>query len=113
MQAHRNVNWFSHCGMVLKTPLLPRDGHYLRSGAIDKSVKVLPFVQLLLEIESKGPPNMDEAYSIFVTVLQCRGLPSQYDYSGTSEDPYVKVTLAPCVSPARPSPLLLPATIFS
>jgi hypothetical protein len=100
MQTHRHVDFFSHCGMALKTPLVPFDGHYLRGGSLstERRVKVLPFIQIRLETDDVGAQtsaDLDQAHTFHLTVLACRGLPKSTDEGGTEEDPYVRVALQP------------------
>eukprot|EP01043_Picozoa_sp_COSAG02_P024585 COSAG02_NODE_1349_length_13132_cov_8.583289_4_plen_1753_part_00 len=92
---HRGVDFFSHVGICLTPPLLPRDGHYMKRGKFEAAAKVLPFVQLRLKLcdAQSGDPAMPHDLSI--TVLQCRGLPSRFDEGGLKEDPYVRVSLTP------------------
>jgi hypothetical protein len=95
---HRGVNFFSHVGICLAPPLLPRDGHYMRRGKVETGAKVLPFVQVRLQLDKIGSQTSADpaaAHSMTITVLQCRGLPSRLDEGGTKEDPYVRVSLTP------------------
>ena len=94
---HRGgVDFFSHVGICLAPPLLPREGHCMKRGECEATAKPLPFVQLRLQLRD-ATPSADPAmpHELSVTVLQCRGLPSRLDEGGTKEDPYVRVSLAP------------------
>lgn len=93
---HRGVDFFSHVGICLAPPLLPRNGHYMRRGKSELKAKVLPFVQLRLELRD-AQPSADQTvpHELSITVLQCRGLPSRYDEGGSKEDPYVRISLTP------------------
>ena len=86
-QKHRGVNTFSHVGLLLKAPLVPKHGHYLRGSAVNSGQKMLSFVQIQLRFRP-------DTSSLQVTVLQCRGLPSVLDEGGTKEDPFVRVSLS-------------------
>jgi hypothetical protein len=103
----RGVEFFTHVGLVLQPPLIPKDGHYLKGGAVESGQKMLPFVQVRLELGShqqlrgSGPyhPGGTElaqrAHTLVVTVLKCRGLPARLDHGGCKEDPFVRVALTP------------------
>ena len=49
------VEFFSHVGICLAPPLLPRDGHYMRRGKVETGAKVLPFVQVRLPTRRTTP----------------------------------------------------------
>ena len=93
---HRGVDFFSHVGICLTTPLLPREGHCMKRGECEATAKVLPCVQLRLQLRD-AKPSSDPAmpHDLSITVLQCCGLPSRLDEGGTKEDPYVRVSLTP------------------
>jgi hypothetical protein len=59
--------------MLLRAPLLPRGGRYLRSGALDGTGDLgnLPFVSLRLAAEGEGSSRR----ALAVTVQECVRLP--------------------------------------
>jgi hypothetical protein len=86
---------FSHVGMVIKTPLVPRHGRYMRSGAIDKTGEFgnIPFVNLKMKIVPGDQPGAERM--LRVTVVQCVRLPERLDEGSLKEDPYVRLVLEP------------------
>jgi hypothetical protein len=103
-------DFFSHVGMVIKSPIVPRGGHYLRSGAIDATGELgnLPHVKLTLRLVSCHDPDggvdwsawqgtgaQPNAATLLVTVQRCVRLPDRVGDGGVKEDPYVRLVLEP------------------
>ena len=89
---HRGADFFSHVGMVIKPPLIPRHGRYLRSGAVDDTGEFgnLPFVHLKMKIVQQAQQRV-----LRVTVVECVRLPERLDEGSLKEDPYVRLILEP------------------
>lgn len=108
----RGSDFFSHVGLVLKAPLVPHGGYYLKHGSsIDHTGELgnFPFVQLNLRVErhnrngEAGNPwngwrrgGADGCRrTLRATVLKCRRLPNRRDDIGVQDCPYVRLVLEP------------------
>ena len=92
-QGH-GADHFSHVGMVIKAPLVPRHGRYMKAGAIDTTGEFgnIPFINLNMKIIHDAGTGKR---ILRVRVAQCVRLPDRLDEGSLKEDPYVRLVLEP------------------